>query len=54
MVNLITATGSMETVWRLYGDSEESATFYGDLMKKLVRRLSGNFIYYVFNLIFPV
>ena len=28
MVNQITRKVSMETVWRLYGDSVESDTFY--------------------------
>ena len=39
MVNLITSQEWL--VWRLYGDSEESDTFHGDFMVKLVWRLSG-------------
>ena len=37
MVNLITSR-------RLYGDSVESVTFYGDFMVKLVWRLSRVFM----------
>ena len=34
----------MGIVWRLYGDSVESDTCYGDFMAKLVRRLSEFFM----------
>ena len=47
MLNLITRMDSMETEWRLYGDSVESDTFYGDFMVKLLWRLSGNLIFHV-------
>ena len=33
----------MEIVWRLYGDSVETDTFYGDFMVKLLWRLSEVF-----------
>ena len=42
MVNLITRMISMEIVWRQCG--QESDTFYGDFMVKLIWRLSGAFI----------
>ena len=43
MVNQITKMVGMETVWRLYGDSMKIDTFCGDLIVKLVLRLSGVF-----------
>ena len=35
---------SMVIVWRLYGDSVENDTFYGNFMVKLVEKLSGGFM----------
>ena len=43
MVNVITRLVSMEIVWRCYGDSVESDTFYGDFVVKSVWRLSRVF-----------
>ena len=35
MVNLITRKVGMAIVWRLYGDSVKSDTFYGDFYGKI-------------------
>ena len=44
MVNLITRMVRMGILWRLYGDSVESDTFYEDFMVKLVWRLCWVFM----------
>ena len=41
----------MDIIWKLYGDNMESdGTYYGDLIVKLIRRLSGNFIFHVLSI----
>ena len=43
----------VSVICRIFADSMESDTSYGDFMVKLIRRLSGNFIYYVFSMETP-